>query len=237
MMHVKKGMVAFLIVSVALTHSGCMLVALPRLLADRTSRSETPTSYTPSIKLLESTKTIDGKVRLDPFVSRIPTLDEDKRDGQGVISLGSFGSVEGNLTELVHQAILMDFRVNLVFASIRAHEAQPDLVIRGFIYQFDEHHSRPWYARIPLVGNLLSSGDHVEGGVNLDLVVSTPHGRLIGIYQGRSTFPDTGRKEADQKKKRSSFGEHLNRAFTEAVRQIREQMLADQELMSGQWHG
>jgi hypothetical protein len=230
----RTGLVVSLLVGLTFTLSGCMIGMVVRGLAGgQNSGSEAATSYTPTVKLPESPKTIEAKVKLEPFANRIPIPGQDvKRGGYEVTSSGS---MEGELTELVRQAILADFRINLVFSTVRIYEERPDLVIRGDIYQFAEYHSRPWYAKIPLVGRFASRGDQIEGGVKLTLVVSTPGGYPIGTYEGRAVFPGENETESDQGKKRRAPGEHLNRAFSEAVRQIRQQILADQGLTDGRW--
>jgi len=222
-----------LLASLLLTCNGCLLMALPRLMSS--DDSENPTSYVPALSLPESPKTIQAKVRLTSFVDRIPALDSDLKGKNRRQAVTAPESMQGELAELVRRAILTDFRVNLVFSSVRVHEDQPDLLISGVVYQFAEYRSRPWYAKIPLVGKALGSKDHVEGGVNLDLIVSTPTGYLIGIYHGRAHFPDTDTAASGKENKSSSPGIDLNRAFSEAVHQIREQMLGDQELVSGRW--
>jgi hypothetical protein len=195
--------------------------------------SDASISYTPTVKLPESPRTIHAKVQLEPFISRLPPLGPAAQRGDQEVP--SAGVIDRDLPDAICQAILTDFRVNLVFSSVRVHEEQPDLLIRGLIHQFAEHRSRPWYAKIPRLGDFLSQGDQVEGGAHLELLVSTPGGHRIGTYHGRSVFPDPNKTESDKEKRRRPRGEQLNRAFSESVRQIREQMLADQDLIGGQW--
>jgi hypothetical protein len=186
--------------------------------------------YTPTLKLPESPKTIEAKAQLEPLVSKIPAPDADSKQGDREVI--SAGSMDGDLAELIRQATLTDFRVNSVFQSVRIYEDQPDVVIRGVIYQFAEHRSQPWYAHVPLVRIFLGTRDQVEGGVHLELMVSTSTGHLVGTYQGRSMFPEANQSGTEQESRPRPPGVQLNRAFTEAVRQIRGQMLADRELMS-----
>jgi hypothetical protein len=234
MTRLTKGWFTFLLASVVLTNAGCLLGiplgggALMGL--GRGSGSETQMLYTPTLKLPESPKTIEAKAQIESFVSKIPPPDTDSKRGDREVT--SAGSMEGDLAELIRHAILTDFRVNSVFRSVRIHEDQPDVLIQGVIYQFAEHRSQPWYAHVPLVRVFLGTRDQVEGGVHLELMVSTSTGHLVGTYQGRSMFPDANQSGTEQERRPRPPGVQLNRAFTEAVRQIREQMLADRELMS-----
>jgi hypothetical protein len=234
----RKGLAVLLFVTVAFSQSGCLiamaLLGGTQLVGGRVPGSETRASFTPTVKLPKSPKTIEAKAKLEPFVNRIPVADRDLNRADDEVT----HSMEGEqLTKLVQQAILADFRTNLVFADMQVHEEQPDLLIRGVIHEFAEHHTRPWYGRIPLVGNLIGAGEQVEGGVKLDLILSTPSGELIGTYQGQSVYRQANDTDSDKEKERRLVapGDRLNRAFSEAVRQIRSQMLADQKLVSGEW--
>jgi hypothetical protein len=234
MTRLTKGWFTVLLVSVVLTNGGCLL-GLPLgggalVGPGRGSGFETQMLYTPTLKLPESPKTIEAKAQLEPFASKIPPPDADSKRGDREVT--SAGSMEGDLAELIRHAILTDFRVNSVFRSVRIYEDQPDLLIRGVIYQFAEHRSQPWYAHVPLVRVLLGPRDKVEGGVHPELMLSTSTGHLVGTYQGRSMFPDANQSGTEKERGLRPPGVQLNRAFTEAVRQIREQMLADRELMS-----
>jgi hypothetical protein len=233
----RKVLAVLLFVTVAFSQSSCLiamaLLGGTRSVGGRGPGSEIRAPFTPTVKLRESPKTIEAKARLEPFVSRIPVADRDlnRADDELTDSMGD------ELTKLVQQAILADFRTNLVFANVRVDEEQPELLIRGVIHEFAEHHTRPWYGRIPLVGNLIGAGEQVEGGVKLDLILSTPSGELIGTYQGQSVYRQANDTDSDKEKERRLVpaGDRLNRAFSEAVRQIRSQMLADQKLVSGEW--
>jgi hypothetical protein len=234
----KKGIAVLLFAIVGFSQSGCLIaMALlegTRSVGGRGPGSETHAPFTPTVKLPESPKTIEARVKLEAFATRIPVSNPDLKRGRDEVT----HSMEGEqLTKLVQQAILADFRTNSVFSNVRVDEEQPELLIRGVIHEFAEHHTQPWYGRIPLVGNLIGAGEQVEGGVKLDLILSTPRGELIGTYQGQSVYRQANDTDSDKEKERRLVppGDRLNRAFSEAVRQIRSQMLADQKLVSGEW--
>ena len=230
-----RWILSLLLAGVALMNGGC-LMGLALLGGDRGlggASSGNNSLYTPTIRLPESPKTIEAKARVEPFINKMPAHDAgSKRSTQDVTSPES---MEGELLELIRDAIGTDLRLNLVFSSVRIHLDQPELLIRGVIYEFGESRSRPWWARVPLLGLLPAARERVEGGVKLDLVVSTPTGHVVGTYQGRSVFPDPTDAVPAPKENQRPRGTYLNRAFTEAMRQIREQMLADPLLISGQW--
>ncbi|TKB67086.1 MAG: hypothetical protein E8D47_04645 [Nitrospira sp.] len=190
------------------------------------------TAYVPTITLAESPRTIEAHARLGSFETNIPQANPEtaRRDQEVTQSM-----MEGDLADLVRQAVLADFRMNLVYSNIRLHEKHPDLVIQGHIYQFSEYRSKPWYAKTPLIGRLFSDTERIEGGVSLDLMVMTPDGVLIGMYTGQSRFPTEVSPTQSLPKNQRTPGQSLNRAFTEAVRQIRAQMLADEQLSTRTW--
>ena len=190
------------------------------------------TAYVPTIKLTESPQTIEARAQLGPFENHIPPADSETARGDQEVTKSV---MEGELIDLVRQAILTDFRSNAVYSSVRLHEEHPDLAIQGNIYQFSEYRSKPWYAKIPLIGRLFSNSERVEGGVSLDVMVSTPDGLLVGIYSGESRFPVETSPSQSPPKNRQAPGLQLNRAFTEAMRQIRAKMLADEQLGNGGW--
>lgn len=235
-MHVRLTLVLLLIV-ISLVQTGCVgaaiggSMAVIRLATGGFGGKDTGQgiAYRPALQLTESPHTIEARVRFEPLVNLI-RVDLDKvRDDQELTQ----SALDGELTELVQQAILADFRTNFVYASIRLSEPNPELVIRGVLSQFSEYRSRSWYAKIPILGQLFS--DRVEGGAAIDLRVLTPEGELIGLYSGESRFSsEESSWEALPRNQRVS-GKPLNRAFTETMRQIRAKMLADDQLMTSSW--
>jgi hypothetical protein len=64
-----------------------------------------------------------------------------------------------------------------------------------------------------------------SGEVDLTVIVLKSTGEIVGRYRGRERFDETFRPNSDM-----SPGERLNHAFSAAVQQIREKILADSEL-------
>jgi hypothetical protein len=181
---------ALLLVILATTSSACMAgiggMGLRTVMGGGTRPSaETLAPYSPTLTLPESARTIEARIPVDSFVSRLPADATDAKRRDDVTA-----SVDGHLPELIRQAIARDLRGNLVFSDVRIHQEHPDLVLRGVIYQFAEYRSTPWYARLPLVEPLTGASERVEGGVRLELTLSTPDGRFVKVYQGQSVFPD-----------------------------------------------
>jgi hypothetical protein len=211
-----------------------MLMAAPMLLGrSKGSDAESLAPYMPTIRLSESPKTIEARVQLEPTLSRIPPFDLESKRGD--MEVTTSGLMDGELTDLIRQALLSEFRTNLLFSSVRLHDEHPDLLVQCVIYQFAEYRSRPWYAKLPMVGSLLNPNEQIEGGVNIELIVSAPTGYYVGAYEGRSLFPDLKWPTSEKDKIQRAPGYQLNRAFTEAMRQIRDRMLADPELITGKW--
>lgn len=231
-----RFVITVVLLSASLSLQGCIggALGLVRLLTGgHEGRGDSSAvSYVPTIKLAESPRTIEAHAQLGLFENNIPPENpEMQRGGQEVTK----SMMEGDLADLVQQAVLTDFRSNAVYSGVRLHEEHPDLSIRGNIYQFSEYRSKPWYAKIPLIGRLFSDSERIEGGVSLDVMVSTPDGILVGIYSGQSRFPVEEPSPQSPPKNRHAPGQQLNRAFTEAMRQIRAKMLADEQLGNGGW--
>lgn len=188
-------------------------------------------AYRPALQLTESPRTIEARVRFEPLVNVIPPSDSDRPRGDQELTESA---LEGELvTDLVQLAVLTDFRTNFVATSIRLHEPNPELVVRGALYQFAEYRSRPWYAKIPILERLFN--ERVEGGASIELRVLTSDGELIGLYSGESRFSSEEASWETLPKNQRTPGKPLNRAFTETMRQIRAKMLADDRLMNGPW--
>ena len=141
------------------------------------------------------------------------------------------------LADLVTTAILKDFRKNGVFDAIGRNTSSPDLVLQGEIHRFQERVRSPRWLAIPLVNLLVMLfAAPVEShavDVELELMLAYPDGTPLGQYRGQSQF--TQEISVYDPEVWNAEGHRLNLAFTEAVRQIREQMLADEKLMKASW--
>ena len=192
--------------------------------------------YVPTVTLEESPQTIPARVQLQPLVAgSMAESQHSPKPWNGAITDPAY--LDEPLAELVTAAILKDFRKNGVFDAIGRNTSSPDLVLQGEIHRFHERVRSPRWLAIP-VANLLIMlfAAPVEShavDVELELVLAYPDGTPLGQYRGQSQFaqeitiydPEVWNAE----------GHRLNLAFTEAVRRIREQMLADEKLAKAPW--
>ena len=69
-----------------------------------------------------------------------------------------------------------------------------------------------------------------EGEVDLELVLATPEGTVLGTYRGQADYSQVeGRDHHSWSMPLYPAHARLNRAFTEAVEQIRDQIFGDRE--------
>lgn len=184
--------------------------------------------YTPAIALDESPKTVAVTVEMRPFQDASPI--EDTESGTTVgrgLSVTHPDVLTGSLPDLIAGAVLDDFRRNAVFATIRKHPDKPDFLLSGTIHRFYERYRLPGWSAIPPLGFLAAlfgaKLDRFTGEADLELTLTDPAGTLTRRYRGTSAF-DVEQGWYDGYTER---GVRLNQAFTEAVRQIRDQILRD----------
>lgn len=195
--------------------------------------------YVPAVTLEESPETIPARVQLQPLVDASTAesqhLPQAGSSGDGAITDPAY--LDEPLAELVTKAILKDFRTNGVFDAIGRNTSYPDLVLQGEIHRFQERVRSPRWLAIPVVNLLIMLfATPVEShavDVDLELVLAYPDGTPLGQYRGQSQF--TQKISVYDPEVWNAEGHRLNLAFTEAVRQIREQMLADEKLMKAAW--
>jgi hypothetical protein len=192
--------------------------------------------YVPRVTLEESPQTIPARVQLHPLVNAsIAESQRSPQAGDGAITNPAY--LDEPLADLVTTAILKDFRKNGVFDAIGRNTSSPDLVLQGEIHRFQERVRSPRWLAIPLVNLLVMLfAAPVEShavDVELELMLAYPDGTPLGQYRGQSQF--TQNISVYDPEVWNAEGHRLNLAFTEAVRQIREQMLADEKLMKASW--
>ena len=137
--------------------------------------------------------------------------------------------------ELAHQVRdeLMDALEQAgVFSKITTFDQNPDLILTGRINSLYEHYRPRIWTRLPLpyagkiAAGILDWKTHATNGeADLTLFLLTRDGKLIGTYRGSSSFDEHFNPTGEV-----GPGERLNRALTEAVRQIQEKMLRDVRL-------
>jgi hypothetical protein len=137
--------------------------------------------------------------------------------------------------ELAHQVRdeLMDALEQAgVFSKITTFDQNPDLILTGRINSLYEHYRPRIWTRLPLpyagkiAAGILDWKTHATNGeADLTLFLLTRNGKLLGTYRGSSSFDEHFNPTGEV-----GPGERLNRALTEAVRQIQEKMLRDVRL-------
>ncbi len=132
---------------------------------------------------------------------------------------------------------MADFSATAVFQSIRKGEDHPDLILSGTIHRFYGQATIPSWLLIPGLGwavnTFASPVQEWQGTVDLELTLARPNGQIVGTYRGHAVYQEI----ADHDSRYWSmplYPAHvrLNRAFTEAVQQIREQILRDRDLLT-----
>ena len=186
----------------------------------------TSISYKPSLSLGPSPVTIHRKVQVDSFRDESPPRDKGRKVGG--TSATEPGTMAGDLAAEVTNAVLTDFNNNAVFETIRARVEDPDLIMRGTIRRFYGHAAPNalFWATIPVdfiwfFGLPIQSD---KGEVDLEVQLYRPDGTLVSTYGGRSEFSGMYTMYNNPV---LGIGTRLNRAFDDAISQIRAQIVAD----------
>lgn len=204
----------------------CLLMFGLLLAAAACSKAE----FVPDISLPEARPIIDATAEFHDLYAA-PALISGKE------SFGLTGPDAKQVPprELAHQVRdeLMDALEQAgVFSKITTFDQNPDLILTGRINSLYEHYRPRIWTRLPLpyagkiAAGILDWKTHATNGeADLTLFLLTRDGKLIGTYRGSSSFDENFNPTGEV-----GPGERLNRALTEAVRQIQEKMLHDVRL-------
>ncbi len=189
--------------------------------------------YKPTLFLEKNFDTIPASVSVEALRDASPP-DDKEHVAEGVVS--QTGLMEGDLSALVTQALVAGFSATSLFRSISNREAHPDLVLTGTIHRFYGQATVPSWFVIPGVAWAVNAFASPEqewlGEVDLELTLAKPTGEALGTYRGHTTYREMA--ESDSRYWSTPlYPAHarLNRAFTDAVQQIQEQILRDRELL------
>jgi hypothetical protein len=191
--------------------------------------------YKPTLHLEDSPHTIPAKVYLEPLRDASPPGDKEDASEQS-LSQTSAHLMEGDLTTLVTQAILADFRATSVFQSISPQRENPDLILSGTIHRFYGQVSLPSWLLIPGVKLAVQAFWGIvqgwEGDVDLELTLARSDGQVLSTYRGQARYQEIAQLD-HRFWSVPLYPAHarLNLAFTDAVSQIREQMLRDRDVL------
>jgi hypothetical protein len=184
-------------------------------------------TYAPALTLPASDKTIDAVVEFHPLNATSSLL--SGRDTFGVFAKKVDTPSPGQLTEQISTALEDSFASDHVFRRLVGFDQAPDLILTGRIDKFYEHDRPRLWTYIPqakTVATLFRMNTYVSSGaVDLTMFLMRPTGKLMGQYHSRQTFDETYRPNSDM-----SPGARLNRAFSEAIQDIRDKIIADPEL-------
>ena len=187
------------------------------------------TTYTPQLSLPPTSmdQSIDAAVELHPLV-----ISEDVRTGHakyGVVAEDYKNPPPSKMSEAVTAEILNEFTASRVFRRISTYDENPDLILTGRIERFFVHDRRKLWTYVPFsrkVANLFGANTYMGSGeVHITMKLLNPSGEQLNTYVGHAKFEEdfTPNDETEP-------GWKLNRAFSEAVNQIREEMLKDPKL-------
>lgn len=184
--------------------------------------------YKPALSLGPSPIKIPAKIHVETFVDRSPSEDKTKRmEGTSTIEPDSLA---GDLGTEVTNAIIADFLANGVFAEVGKNIKNPDAVMTGAIKRFYGQ------ARLNSVGWMLVTSfplwflgvpiQSSEGEVDLEVSIHRPDGAMLGTYSGRSQISGW---HTVYTQPINGIGTVLNKAFNQAMQQIRDRIIADKD--------
>jgi hypothetical protein len=188
------------------------------------------TNYEPQLTLPPSSfdRTIDAVVELHPLQAV-----EGLRSGHmayGVVADDYVNRPPTKMSQAITAEVLNELSSSGLFRRLTLYDPQPDFVLTGRIEQFYEHNRRKLWTFVPYYSDKLAGlfrlNTYVRSGeVKLTMMLLKPTGELVGTYVGLAKFNEDFTPNDEMKP-----GGRLNRAFSEALAQIRDEMLADATL-------
>jgi hypothetical protein len=192
--------------------------------------------YKPTLFLDNSPMTIPAHVLMQPLRDLSPADDKEPATRQSYSQTGP-DALEDELNVLVTRAIVAEFNTTAVFHTVAGSTRAPDLILSGTIHRFHGEVTLPSWAMIPglawTVNMFWSPVQEREGQVDLELTLATPEGEVVGRYRGCDRYRETaGHDHHYWSMPLYPAHSRLNQSFTEAVRQIRDQILEDREYIA-----
>jgi hypothetical protein len=137
------------------------------------------------------------------------------------------------LTRQVESELLKELDAAGVFSRVTRFDPHPDVILSGRITAMHEHYRPQIWAQIPgfipyvgSIAQLLRMKTHVSSGeAHLTIFILKPTGEVLGTYTGHSTFKENFTPTNDVPP-----GARLNRALSEAVHQIQDEISRDVQL-------
>jgi hypothetical protein len=137
------------------------------------------------------------------------------------------------LTRQIENELVKELDGVGLFSRVTRFDPNPDVILSGQITALHEHYGPQIWGRIPdvipyvgMITQILRLKTHVSSGkVHLIVFVLKPTGAVLGKYTGTSTFKETFNPTDDVPP-----GARLNRALSEAVHQIQDEISHDVQL-------
>ena len=204
-----------------------LLLWMCMLLPIATGAGWSKTEYLPDIRLAQARPIIDATAELHDVYLK-PALISGK-ESFGLTGPDAKQIAPNELADRVEAELLEAFDQAGVFTKITTFDQHPDLIVTGRIDALYEHYRPRIWTKIPYVGKVADVLDwktHVSSGeADLTLFLLNRKGELVGTYRGISTFKENFNPTGEV-----APGARLNRALTEAVQMIQDQMLRDAHL-------
>ena len=190
--------------------------------------------YVPTITLAKTGQTIDA---IAEFHNLYPAY--DLLSGKATFGLDAPTVERVELSELTRK-VENEFLTKLdeagIFSRVARFDPHPDVILSGRITALHEHYRPQSWATLKnlvpyggKVAQLLRLKTHVSSGeVHLTLFVLKATGEILGTYTGKSSFNET----FTPIKNHPPPGTFLNRALSEAVHQIQNELSHDVALIN-----
>lgn len=190
-------------------------------------------SYKPSVSLQVSPEVIHSTVQIEKFEDLRP--ESDRKRKVGGTSATEPDALAGDLSTEVTDAILLDFKNNQVFESVkkRFDDGPPDLIMRGKIHRFYGKAGSNfltfvtfpvypiWLLGVPIYKD--------DGLVELEITFERTDGVGVATYRETTHFK---KWYTLYNNPMAGVGVRLNRSFSDCVSAIRKKMLADASALS-----
>jgi hypothetical protein len=187
--------------------------------------------YVPNITLTQTGPIIDAIAELHNLYPAYALLSGKEPFG---LDAPKAERVEpSELTRQIESELLTELDAAGVFSRVTRFDPHPDVVLSGRITALHEHYRPQLWAQIPdvipyvgIIAQVLRMKTHVSSGeAHLTIYVLKPTGEVLGTYTGQSTFNETFNPTNDVPP-----GARLNRALSEAVHQIQDEISHDMQL-------
>jgi hypothetical protein len=183
--------------------------------------------YVPDITLAPQGRIIDATAELHDLY--VPPEILSGKETFGLEGRRAKHTEPDELVTQIETELLKELQASGTFARVTRFDPQPDVVLSGRIDALHEHYRPQLWSYVPAlqtITTLFRLKSHVSSGeAALTLYVLKPNGELVGTYTGKATF-----RETFNPTKSVPPGARLNRALSEAVQQIRDQIVRDRQV-------